>query len=386
MSLINFVLDNNKLKEKLDIYTKSINHSINTSLNKLKDIQITEFQTNIKEIFPCCAVDGSYTVHWKYTKQIKNTNKYHKSDLYLCSIACSLVVQTYYKNDKNEDAYKTEKNIEEIPLLIDMEKVPDEQKRRYTLQKILETLMSAREKYLSLQYSETHNKNIIMIDGSLHPLYSKNKQYLRRDETDDYDLTQISKYITFINEDMDIIDWFVNIKDLENSCVVHDNILVGVSKDSKLKNENGVSYIDLFDLAMMAQDKYNRSCYYKPKVINDMLLKNDAMIIFAKLDPNATISHRIDFSFTGYDLDTEVLPLLHIYSKYKRIIGTPVTPQVCHADVVKIRQLKDYRKKDIYEYLKNAGFNVSEITMGLTDDNGELLNIGKYHDFLDKII
>lgn len=386
MDFSHLFIDSQKFNKIMTEYTQSIDKSLNHSTENLKKIPITLYNNKITEIYPCCATDGSYIVHWKYTKRINDTNKYFISNLHFCSLAFALVVQTLYKDDKNENAYKTEKYLEEIPMLIDLSKIPEDLQKHYPIQKVLEILMSARERFLLYQHSETHNRTIIMIDGSLYQPYSKNQTNLRRDTINTKDLLIISKCINFINKDDDANTWLVDLETLEQSCVIHDNILVGVAKDSKLKNNNGINYLDLFDIAVKVQNKSNQWCYYKPIDINNILAKNDATIIFAKLDPHAQISHRIDFAFTGFDLDTQVLPLISAYSKYKRIIGTPITPEVCHADVVKIRQLKDFREKDVYNYLKLAGFSIDEITMGLTDVNGELVNVRKFHDVLDCII
>lgn len=396
------------LKLITDGYNKNINiKKHEEDINQIEK-ELIFFNNAPKNILPCCATDGSYSVYWQHTRNLNGlctgTNKY------LCTVAVSRVVQKYIRNGHNR--YPTKSLVKEIPMFIDVDAFIKIQKKKkqdrywtWTIKKLLDKVMSAYENYLLYDYAlNTKESSIIMIDGSLFAPNSINQYNYKRSFFNEEEYDDIMSVIQLINiqddesiseenntnnnEEIntDIETLHIKLSDLEQACIKNNHILVGVSKDSSIKPaEIGLTYVEQFNLAIRGK---KGTMYYKPYDLNEKKLEENhkRQIIFAKLHTNSLQSHRIDFVNTGKDLQTEVLPLLNLYSRYTRIKGTPITPQVCHSNVVKIRQFHELRQYDVIKSLKSIGFSTDEIYYGLTDVNGSVLNYNKYHDLLDRII
>jgi hypothetical protein len=170
------------------------------------------------------------------------------------------------------------------------------------------------------------------------------------------------------------------IKDILEVAARHDNVVVGISKDSHEKNTSGVDDEIILNIISSSSSRSEITGYYPKHEGNDAFKIGEC---FARLHARAMKWFRVDYPFESPVGIGEILRTIACYSQVNTMPGTPFPlMDTAHEIAVKIRQLKPSIESKIMEYLKDEGFSGNDIIRGLTDVTGKLMT-GSHHDFLD---
>lgn len=256
-------------------------------------------------------------------------------------------------------------------------------KKRITMENprsVLGYIMSLREKQKLIEYASEHQNQIIMVDGSIIESFS-----IMTAENRDH-------YIDIIGEEkFTEIHERSSMDELVDVCKKNHHILVGATKDSGIKLNNKIRYEVVLENAIRSQNLDPKGMYYYtlPKDsphFNKKRRVDEFEVLFTKLHPKAIKWHRLDIMISEYDINTEILPLLSLYSQYTHYLGTPRPPQVCDGVANEINSRKMSTLKKIREIMLEKGYTFADIYYGETDITGEKLShIRKAHDRLDQV-
>jgi hypothetical protein len=167
------------------------------------------------------------------------------------------------------------------------------------------------------------------------------------------------------------------IRGVLDACDRNNNILVGISKDSKLKKINNI----IEDERLLAGYAAENPGFTGFKIIDEGATTRVGTC-FARLHPSAMKWFRVDYQYTDRMDVREILRTIACYSQVNTMPGTPFPPLVAHEIAVKIRQLKSSIEERVMRMLRDEGFSGEFIIRGRTDVNGKLES-GTHHDYLD---
>ena len=169
------------------------------------------------------------------------------------------------------------------------------------------------------------------------------------------------------------------VKEVMEIAEQHGNVIAGISKDSRERRING-AVSDESILGAVSSSRPGITGYYPQFEGNDEF---GAGQCFARFHPRALKWFRVDFQYNSPMGIGEILQTIACYSQVNTTPGTTFPLMVtAHEIAVKIRQLKPSIEPRIMQYLKDEGFEGSDILHGLTDVAGKLAG-GTHHDYLD---
>lgn len=329
--------------------------------NSLSEIKINEFKTDYSQCNKnLYAVDGSFRSYYKIPE----------SEVYFCGIRIGFIKQSYVNLPNN--LYNEDCGAENDFVVLNIEDYKDDAKEILEPRTLLSYIMNRREKQKLCEIASKTTDSIIMVDGSLVESYNNPKL------ENSYKNIIGSKYFDKIHAQS-------KIEDLKLICEKNNHILVGVTKDSKLKYKNLIKYETILEKAISIQKIPEDKTYYMNIEKEDLekYSKDSGFnIVIAKLHSKAIKCHRIDY-LKNRDLEKEILPSIAIYSQFNQYLGTPRATQVCDRIAVEIRQRSKQTLREIRKILMKNGLSYKEVMFGETDTNGNLIYLRKEHDILD---
>jgi len=167
-------------------------------------------------------------------------------------------------------------------------------------------------------------------------------------------------------------------------CEQNNNLLIGVSKDSKLHSFSNYYVDELFFKNLVS--KAPHTLYYHqipPQIIKRSIstpLYGD--VYYAQLHPNAPKWFRVDVG-TMKDEPDRVFSRLAQYSRSALSPGFIHPALEAHKLVVNIRYNREVFENMLYNAGTELGFTPQEILEGMTNTEGR--SRGAYHEYLDLI-
>ena len=296
-------------------------HAIHSSLSSLQ-FSPQEFQNKLQayvfhpfipsenpNIIAGCS-DGSFNCLWQITHS--TDHGYYHRPIYFGIVQAS-IIETKYDN-MIEKKYVNQYATNMFDVLINLEKT-----FRLGVDTMLNKLMNRYELFYLCKYAKEHTNRIIMLDGSLYH-GSLTQAESDQDQEDREEFKTLMKSVTIISkDDLQLTNLNMSLQDLVQICQDQHHILVGVTKESFLLDEQ---LHFPYELAIRQASKLQHlspdQLWYLP--IHNVILPNKKPIhiLFAKLHPRAIKWHRIDWIDTGFDLEKEILPVLSQFAQYNK--------------------------------------------------------------------
>lgn len=209
-------------------------------------------------------------------------------------------------------------------------------------------LMRLTEHKIAFEIAQTHRNMIIALDGAL---------------------------TTSFPEELLLNEKLPSIADIILTCEKNNNILIGVSKDSRthylskyLTDETFIHYA--------TEGKSERAYVKIDKPIENEL----GDMYFVKLHPNAPKWFRIDLG-NPRNNPGKVFEIIANYARNQILIGYPFPLAEAHKVAVTIRQFRNLHEQLLFDIGPLCGFNLNEILNGFTNVEGRRKSA--FHEYLD---
>lgn len=173
----------------------------------------------------------------------------------------------------------------------------------------------------------------------------------------------------FLSEFSDMME------DTIEKCKDHENILLGVSKDSETHAFGSPST----DEELLFKVKKQGHLYVKVNLEGDYIRYGD--VYFAKLHPMAMKWFRIDIETKEHP--DRVFPILAHYARSELCPGYIYPLLEAHRVAVMVRRLHDIYEKNIIALAPKYGISLGDILRGRTDIEGSKMRM--FHEFLDRV-
>lgn len=231
--------------------------------------------------------------------------------------------------------------------------ITDEKNRGREHDVIAGRLMRFLEHEVALNYAKHHENVVIALDGALLAFFSK--EFLASANT-------------------------TSIIELIEVCEANNNILIGISKDSKTHYLS--DYLtDEFLLFYTTLGSSARFYLKMEKSIQNAL----GDIYFVKLHPLAQKWFRIDLG-TMKDAPEEAFQIVAQYARDQMALGYPFPLTEAHKLAVTVRQYRNLYEQLLFDIGPLYGFDPTEILRGFTNMEGHRRNIFHEHlDFISKL-
>ena len=182
----------------------------------------------------------------------------------------------------------------------------------------------------------------------------------------------------FFDEFMTLMENIVRI------CEQNENLLIGVSKDSKLHSYSNY-YVDEQYFKRIISKEPHKLYYYK--IPSEIIKRNISTplygdVYYAQLHPYAPKWFRVDVG-TYKEQPDRVFSSVAQYARSALSPGFIHPALEAHKLVVSIRQNREVYENMIYEMGTEVGFTPQEILDGITNLEGR--SRGSYHEYLDII-
>jgi len=158
-------------------------------------------------------------------------------------------------------------------------------------------------------------------------------------------------------------------------CKDHENILLGVSKDSETHAFGSPST----DEELLFKVKKQGHLYVKVNLEGSYIRYGD--VYFAKLHPMAMKWFRIDIETKEHP--DRVFPILAHYARSELCPGYIYPLLEAHRLAVMVRRLHDIYEKNIIALAPKYGISLGDILRGRTDIEGSKMRM--FHEFLDMV-
>ncbi len=172
------------------------------------------------------------------------------------------------------------------------------------------------------------------------------------------------------------LDEFSNMmEDTIQRCQDHENVLIGVSKDSETHAFGSPST----DEELLLNVNKQGHLYVKVKLEGNYLRYGD--VYFAKLHPKAMKWFRIDIGTKEHP--NQVFPVLAHYARSELCPGYIYPLLEAHRLAVMVRRLHSIYEKKIIELAPRYGISIGDILRGRTNIEGSKMRM--FHEFLDRV-
>jgi len=322
----------------------------------LKKLEIHEFHFDEKssEFLPAYAVDGSYC--------------FLLSDIFTGAMYVSFrIAITHFLIEKSDDGltyikpYRYEP-LDTIKLLSFNKKILKAQPKIYSQiarvakrfggrqpQVFATNLMLYLEDKVIKVLSKTHKNSLLLKDGPL----TVSKAFNRGEVYDK----------------------------IYHNCVVHNNMLVGISKSTSSHIFKDVLTDDYF-LTNYYNDEVKKGYIHIPesKFKSRHAVDSWGNIYFAKLNEHATKWFRVDI-INNIKQPGYVFANLGVYSKYQYIPGYPIPLAEAHKIAKSIRSLKEMYEDALINNLQQAGVQTERLLQSRVNADGRELS--SFHSIID---
>ncbi|MDD2665701.1 MAG: DNA double-strand break repair nuclease NurA [Methanocellales archaeon] len=173
----------------------------------------------------------------------------------------------------------------------------------------------------------------------------------------------------FLSEFSDMME------DTIQRCKDHENVLIGVSKDSETHAFGSPST----DEELLLKVEKQGYLYVKANLEGTYIRYGD--VYFARLHPMAMKWFRIDIETK--ERPERVFPLLAHYARSELCPGYIYPLLEAHRLAVMVRRLHDIYEKSIIALAPKYGISLGEILRGRTDIEGSKMRM--FHEFLDRV-
>ncbi len=340
--------------QKILLLINKFKVSAKNELDEIKDLlPIQTFNLNEKAVIPFIAVDGSQTWLWSPTGM----------NVWLMLYRFGIVKYNYLDGQYQLIEKKLKDNVELISTLEEVVSSQSEIHKKlyeYVLENargrehdvIAGTIMRLYEREFALECAKKNQNVIVAIDGAFLSSFPGDV---------------LSSFETPL------------ITELVNVCEKNNNILIGVSKDSRTRLLDKTK--SLTDEAILSYATLGESKRFYIKI--DRKVKDPlGDTYFVKLHPDSPKWFRIDLG-TRKDNPKEVFEIIAQYARSQILPGYPFPLTEAHKIAVTIRQFRNIYEKLLFDIGPLCGFKMGEILRGFTTNSGRIK--GAFHESLDLI-
>jgi hypothetical protein len=338
--------------QEIFLLISKFKQSAKDELEGIKDrLPIQDFQLDIKKPLPFIAVDGSQTWLWSPIGM----------NIWLMLYRFGIVE---YELVNNQYKLINKEMIDEVDLISTLEEVVSTQSEIY--QKLYEYVLE-----------NARGREHDVIAGSIMRLHERKIAFECAKKNQNVVIAIDGAFVSAFTEDLLSSMEVPLITDLIEVCEENNNILIGVSKDSRTRFlTKNITDESVLSYATLGESKrfYIKIERKKTELLGDTY--------FVKLHPDAPKWFRIDLG-TRRDNPEEVFQIIAQYARSQILLGYPFPLTEAHKVAVTIRQFRNIYEQLLFDIGPICGFNSGEILRGFTTMTGR--RKGEFHESLDFI-